>query len=121
MIEFISTEDFKNKIFDFTGKEEWEFSGTRPALLNFTASWCGPCRSFAPTLDQLAEKYKDQVDFYKIDIDQNPEVPAMFGIRSVPTTLFLTNIEEPIMAGGVIPFETMVQAIDELLTLKPKA
>jgi Thioredoxin domain-containing protein len=119
MIEFITVDDFKTKIFDFEANKEWSFTG-KPTLLNFTASWCGPCKMFAPTLETLAEKYKGQIDILKIDIDQQPQLPAMFGIRSVPTTLFLVKGEEPILAGGVITEEQMVQAVEELLKLDNK-
>lgn len=118
MIEYLSTEDFKNRIFDFEKSQEWQFLGNKPTIVNFTASWCGPCQMFAPTLEKAAADHAGNLSIFKIDIDQNPEVPALFGIRSVPTTLFLKGQEQPILAAGVIPSESFEKGLEEIFGLK---
>lgn len=115
MIEFISTEKFKTDVFDFTAHDTWSYQKDRPVIVNFTASWCGPCRMFSPILEKIAEDYHDKLDILKIDIDQFPEVPAVFGVMSVPTTLFISKGQDPTLASGVIQREDMDRAIEEIL------
>lgn len=62
--------------------------GSRPAIVDFYATWCGPCRTLAPILEELSEEYAGEVDIYKVDIDREQELAAAFGVRSVPTLLF---------------------------------
>ncbi len=118
MIEFLTTETFKEKVFNYEKHQEWQFDKSRPLVVNFTASWCGPCQMFAPILEELASSHADQLSVYKVDIDATPEISALFGIRSVPTTLFLVNGQEPAMASGVIPREALAKAIQEILSQK---
>lgn len=115
MLQIISTAEFQEKIFDFTKQNEWNYSNSTPVVLNFSASWCGPCHRFAPTLEDAAIKYQDSIKVYKIDIDASPEVPAMFGVRSVPTTVFIRMGEEPALAMGAMTPESLDRAINELL------
>lgn len=115
MLKHISDEEFKSEIFDYTAGKEWFFDKNKPVILNFFATWCGPCMSFTPTLEDIGEKYQDSINVFKVDIDQAPQLPALFGIRSVPTTLFLKSGDDPSIAQGVISFEGMEQAISDLL------
>lgn len=116
-VEVITTETFKNEIFDFTKSTDFEFTNSTPIILNFFATWCGPCAVFAPSLEEVSAQYNDKVKVYKIDIDQYPEVPALFGIRSVPTTIFFKANEQPALASGNIGFENLKRACSEILGL----
>ena len=85
------------------------------------ATWCGPCRTLAPILEELSEEYAGEVDIYKVDIDCEQELAAAFGVRSVPTLLFIPARGMPQMATGALPKETLREAIGELLLKLPAA
>ena len=100
---------------------EWHYLGSRPAIVDFYATWCGPCRTLAPILEELSEEYAGEVDIYKVDIDCEQELAAAFGVRSVPTLLFIPARGMPQMATGALPKETLREAIGELLLKLPAA
>ena len=110
---------FQTKVYDFEKNPgQWVFNGDKPAIVDFYATWCGPCKALAPIMDELAGEYAGQIDIYKVDIDQSPELAAAFGIRSVPSILFIPLGEKPQMAQGALPKATFKQAIDEILLKK---
>lgn len=117
MIEVIGEQKFISKVFDYKTKQEWSFSGDRPVIVNFFATWCGPCKMFTPTLEEIAQNYSGKVEVFKVDIDATPEIPALFGIRSVPTTLFVAPGEDPALAQGLMNKEAVEQAISELFKI----
>lgn len=112
MLEFINTERFLNEIFDYKVEEEFKFKGKIPVILNFSASWCGPCKSFAPILEQLSKDYAGKLHVYKVDIDKDPELADVFEIQSVPTTLFIDSRNEPMGINGYKELATMKKAIE---------
>lgn len=116
-VEIISKEKFKTEIFDYVSDEEAMFEHATPVILNFFAAWCGPCHSFAPALEQLADENPKGFKVFKIDIDADPEIPALFGIRSVPTTLFFTQNEMPAMVSGNIGEDGLRRAIAALFKI----
>jgi thioredoxin len=116
-LEIINTEQFKAKIFDFTKESEFQFAQNQPIILNFFASWCGPCHAFAPALEEIAQQFDGKLHVYKVDIDQDPLISALFEVRSVPTTLFLIPKEEPVLVGGNIGKSGLDRAVSELFAL----
>ena len=116
-IQVINTEKFKSEIFDFENEKEFSFKKDKPIILNFFASWCGPCHAFAPTLEEAAAAHEGKFDVFKIDIDQDPLVPALFGVQSVPTTVFFIPNEEPALTMGRLSKESLDRAIQELFGL----
>lgn len=94
---------------------EWKFLGERPALIDFYATWCGPCKMLAPVLDELADEYAGQVDIYKVNVDEEEELAALFGIRSVPSLLFVPMNGTPQMAQGALPKKNLKDAIQNVL------
>jgi thioredoxin len=113
--------DFLEKVMDYeSNPEEWVYKGDRPALIDFYADWCGPCRTAAPILEELAKEYGDQIYIYKIDTEVERELAAVFGISSLPSFLFVPQEGRPTMSNGIArtPEETkemFSQMIDEIL------
>jgi thioredoxin len=114
-MEHLTKQTFLEKVFDYENKKEWEFSGERPCIIDFYADWCAPCRMVAPILEELAEEYKGKIDIFKIDTEAEQELAAVFGIRSIPSILFVPMNDRPQMAAGALPKESFKQAIDEVL------
>ena len=79
----------------------WNFLGERPALIDFFASWCGPCQRLSPIIDELAEEYAGKVDIYKVNVDDEETLAQIFKVRSIPTLVYIPKGETPtIQAGG---------------------
>ena len=107
---------FKDKIFDFSTQQEWKFSGDKPAIIDFYADWCGPCKMIAPVLEELATEYDGKVDIYKVNTEIEQELAAIFQIRSIPSILFIPQEGTPKMQAGALPKNALVNAIEtELL------
>lgn len=117
MVEKLTKESFKDKIFDFEGNTEWNYKGTVPAVIDFYADWCGPCKMVAPVMDELATEYNGKVEFFKIDTDAEQELAMMFGIQSIPSILFIPAVatEKPQMSVGAMAKANMKKAIEEVL------
>ncbi len=111
---YLSTEQFNKEVCDLS-KGEWKYKGTKPCVIDFYASWCGPCKRLAPIMEELAKEYKGQVIFYKVDTDKEPMLSQAFGIRSIPQILFVPIGSQPQMAQGLLPKETLQQAIKDVL------
>ena len=118
MIEIKTTQEFKDKIFDFEENEEWVFKGDKPAIVDFSAIWCGPCRMVGPVLEELSGDYEGKVDVYKVNIDENPELSQAFGIQSIPAILFVPMEGQPQMSLGALPKSTIETAIKEVLKIE---
>jgi thioredoxin len=108
--------EFLTKVMNYEkNPKEWVFLGNKPCIIDFYATWCGPCKMLSPIMEELAQEYAGKVDFYKIDTDQEQELAAYFGIQSIPTILFCPMGDKPQIAQGALPKETLKQAIDEVL------
>ena len=114
MPEFLNKETFKEKVFDYENNTEWNFKGERPAIIDFYADWCGPCKMVEPIMEELAKEYEGKVDIFKIDTDKEQELAAMFQIRSIPSVLFIPVNDKPRMAIGAMPKEGYVNAIKDI-------
>jgi thioredoxin 1 len=114
-MEQLTKEAFKEKIFDFEKNKDWNYKGTLPAIIDFYADWCGPCKMVAPVLAELSEEYAGKVNIYKVNTDQEPELSGAFGIQSVPSLLFIPMDESPRMAAGALPKNTFQDIIRDVL------
>lgn len=115
MTENLTKATFLEKVFNFEKNKEWTFEGDKPALIDFYADWCGPCKMLAPVLEQLSEEYGDKIDVYKIDTEAEQELSAAFGIRSIPSMLFCPMDAEPQMANGALPKADLERVIADVL------
>ena len=115
----LTRDQFLEKVANFEkNPEEWVYLGDRPAIIDFYADWCGPCKMIAPILEELAEEYDGQIYIYKVDTEAEQQLAAEFGIRSIPSILFVPMGEAPQMAQGALPKDAFKQAIDEVLLKK---
>jgi len=111
----LTTELFKSDVFDYTTEKEWKFKGDLPAIIDFYADWCGPCKMVAPILEELSDQYKDKIVIYKVDTEVEQELSAVFQIRSIPSMLFIPMDKQPMMQAGALPKENLVEAIEKEL------
>lgn len=118
MIENLTKETFKEKVFNFEENQEWKFEGDKPAIIDFYADWCQPCKIVEPVLEELSEEYKGKVDVFRIDTEDQQELAAMFGIKSIPSILFIPQEEQPQMAQGALPKDTLEKAIKDVLKVE---
>lgn len=108
--------DFLKKVYNYEANpNDWKFEGSRPAIVDFYATWCGPCKVMHPILEELSKEYNGKVDIYQIDVDKEKELAGAFGIRSIPTLLMIPMKEEPKIMQGAMPKEQLKKAIDEFL------
>ena len=121
MTEHLNKQTFLEKVFNYEKNKEWKFEGELPALVDFWAPWCGPCRMVGPVLEELSEEYKGKINIYKVNTDEEQELGGVFGIRSIPSLLFIPKEGQPKMAVGALPKESLIEAIEkELLSEEVK-
>lgn len=113
--------DFLTKVNNYEANPtEWKYLGDKPAIIDFYADWCGPCKVVAPILEELAAEYGDDIYIYKINTEQEQELAAVFGIRSIPSLLFIPMDGQPQMAQGALPKHVLKEAINDVLLNKKK-
>jgi thioredoxin len=109
---------FIEKVFDFEKEKEWKYRGTLPAIIDFYADWCGPCKMVTPILEKISKEYDGKLHVYKVDTDKEQELAGAFGIQSIPSLLFVPQKGEPQMARGALGREAFDKAITEILGVK---
>lgn len=119
--EHLTVETFKQKIFNYEkNPDNWVFEGDLPCIVDFYADWCKPCKLIAPIMEELAIDYKGKINIYKVNTEQQRELSALFGIKSIPSVLFIPMKGKPQMSTGALPKESFEQVIDEFLLGKKK-
>lgn len=111
--------EFLSKVANFQANStEWKYLGDKPCIIDFYATWCGPCKMVAPILDDLAKEYDGQIYIYKVDVDAEPEIAAAYGIQSIPTIFFSPMNGTPQVSQGAMSKETFQQMIIDVLLKK---
>ena len=110
----LTAEKFKDEIFDYTTGTDWKYKGEKPAIIDFYADWCGPCKTVAPILEELSDE-RDDVVIYKVDTEVEQELSSVFQIRSIPSILFIPMDKQPMMQAGALPKQALEEIIDKEL------
>ena len=121
-VKHITRAEFLEKVWNFEkNPEEFVYEGKLPCIVDFYATWCGPCKRLAPILEEVQKEYAGKIVIYKVDTGVERELAAYFGIQSIPTVLWCPKKGKPIMTKGLLPKENIIQIIEtELLKKKTK-
>jgi thioredoxin len=111
----LTTQDFKEKVFNYESSKEWKYEGKLPAIVDFYADWCSPCKMVAPILQDLAREYSGKIMVYKVNTENEQELASVFGIQSIPTLLFIPKEGQPQAAMGALPRQTFEKVIQDVL------
>ena len=112
----LSKSEFLKKVVNYEeNAQEWKFLGDKPAVVDFYAEWCGPCKRLLPVLESVSDEYADQVDIYKINVDEEQELAEVFGVQTIPTLFFIPKEGNPQRAVGGMPKDALKNAIDSIL------
>ncbi|NOT93053.1 thioredoxin [Ferruginibacter sp.] len=117
----LTTAGFKEKVFNYETEKDWKYQGTLPAIIDFYADWCGPCKMVAPVLEELSNEYEGKILIYKVNTDIEQELSSVFGIQSIPTILFIGADGEPMMQPGAFPKHVFKKIIEENLLTTAKS
>jgi thioredoxin len=114
----LTTETFKANVFNYQENLTWKYEGKLPAIIDFYATWCGPCKKLSPLLEDLAVKYAGKIIVYKVDVDAEPQLAQNMGVSSMPTLLFIPVNGQPQQSIGLVPNETLEKMIHEILLVQ---
>jgi thioredoxin 1 len=117
-IVYLTNDTFKQMVYNYDINKEWKYEGTKPALIDFYASWCPPCRQLSPLVEEIAQEYSGKIVVYKIDTDKEKILSQHLGISGLPTLLFIPVKGKPQASMGFIPKETIVKTINNVLLIK---
>ncbi len=118
MIVHLTAETFKEKVFDYVNEKEWKYKGDKPAIIDFYADWCSPCKMLAPILEEIDAEYNGKIQIYKINTEEEQELSYAFGIQSIPSLLFIPIDEEPRIAVGSLPKNNLEEIIKDVLKVE---
>jgi thioredoxin 1 len=118
MIEHLTKTDFLSRVFDFEKKGSWQFEGRRPAIIDFWAEWCPPCKMISPILEDLASQYTGKVDIFKVNADEQPEIASVFNVLSLPSLVYIPLKDAPHLSVGAMPKTGIQKLMREVLKVE---
>jgi thioredoxin len=118
-VEYLTYDTFLTKVWNFeSNPQNWVYEGEVPAIIDFYADWCAPCRKIAPIMEKIAKDYDGKLKVYKIDVDKEQKLAGVFQVRSIPSILFTPVSGQPMMQAGAMTEEMYVKIIEEQLLKK---
>lgn len=114
----LTNDQFKKLVFNYETSKEWKYLGDKPAIIDFYATWCGPCKVMSPRIEEIAKEYAGKIVVYKVDTDKEQLLASNLGIQSLPTLVFIPRYGQPQASMGAIPKADIVKAINEVLFIK---
>lgn len=115
-VRHLTYKEFLQNIWDFEkNPNTFVFKGKTAVIVDFYADWCGPCRKVAPIMEKMAETYADSLTIYKVNVDKEKQLAGAFGVRSIPTMLFIPKEGQPMMQAGAMAESDYVRIIEERL------
>lgn len=121
MVQHLTKQEFLDKVYNYEVNKEWKYEGDLPSIIDFYADWCGPCKMLSPIIEELSQEYSGKVNFYKVDTEAEQELAGAFGIRSIPSMLFIPSDEKPQMAAGALQKDQLKQVISDVLKVSESA
>ena len=114
----LTNETFKTEVFNYQIGQQWKYEGKLPAIVDFYATWCAPCKKLSPRLEELAKKYAGKIVVYRVDVDSEQQLAQTMGITGMPTLLFIPLTGQPQQSVGLVSSETLEKMINEVLLVK---
>jgi thioredoxin 1 len=111
----LNKREFKEKVYDYTFSKEWKYKGELPAIVDFYADWCAPCKMVSPILDDLSNEYAGKIKVYKVNTEKDPEVAKAFKVSSIPTLLFIALSGKPTVVRGAQSRQSLKNSIEKIL------
>lgn len=117
-VVYLTNETFKELVFNYEANKEWKYEGNKPAIIDFYADWCAPCRQLSPLVEEIAREYAGKINVYKVDTEKERLLTQKIGITGLPTLLFIPASGKPQMSMGALPKESLIKAVNEVLLIK---
>ncbi len=114
----LSNDTFKKLIFNYEVNKDWKYEGDKPAIIDFYADWCPPCRQLSPLVEEVAREYSGKINVYRVNTDKEKVLSQALGITQLPTLLFIPAKGKPQITVGALPKESLVKVINEVLLIK---
>ena len=118
MTEHLTKETFVTKVFDYEKNTDWKFEGQVPTIIDFWAEWCGPCKMISPVLEEISQQFVGKINVYKVNVDEETDLAAAFGIQSIPSLLFIPMNEKPRLSVGALPKAGILKIVKDVLKVE---
>ncbi len=118
MTEHLTKETFVTKVFDYEKNTDWKFEGQVPTIIDFWAEWCGPCKMISPVLEEISQQFAGKINVYKVNVDEETDLAAAFGIQSIPSLLFIPMNEKPRLSVGALPKAGILKIVKDVLKVE---